>query len=209
VPTADAALVHLLFAASLRSDVIRGPMRGKEHCFVSAAEWLGTPPEPLDRTEALARLAHRYLGGHGPATDRDFARWAGITLNDARAGLAAWGDEIVVRPDGMRDLSARPAPAPLPAPRLLGPYDPLLCGWESRAFITGDHSGIVTSNGLFRPFALVDGRAVATWGLDRGRVTIRLLEPVKAKSLQALEADASDVLRYLSLRQADPVIVAP
>lgn len=44
---------------------------------------------PLERDEALARLARRYLAGHGPATDRDLAYWATLTLGDARAGIAS------------------------------------------------------------------------------------------------------------------------
>jgi hypothetical protein len=209
VPTADAALVHLLFAASLRCGLIRGPMRGKDHCFVSAAQWIGPAPEPLSRADGLARLARRYLVGHGPASERDLAKWAGITLADARTGFEAIVDDLEERNDGLLDLVGRPPAPSLPPPRLLGSYDPVLCGWESRAFVTGDHAGIVTSNGLFRPFALVGGRAVATWGLDAGRVTIRLLEPVKPAAVRALERDGADVLRFLGLRPTDPVVVAP
>jgi hypothetical protein len=63
----------------------------------------------------------------------------------------------------------------------------------------GRHDGIVTTNGLFRPFALVDGRAVATWGLDAGRLTIRPLERIRRAHLTVLREDALDVLRYLGL----------
>ncbi|MGN6474155.1 MAG: winged helix DNA-binding domain-containing protein [Mycobacteriales bacterium] len=199
VPTAGQALVHLLAAAAFRADVVRGPMRGAEQCFVSAADWLGGPPNPLPRADALPLLARRYLAAHGPAADRDLAKWAGITLGDARVGLRAVADETVERPDGLIDLAERPAAAAIPPPRLLGPFDPVLCGWESRAFVVGDHRGIVTSNGLFRPFALVGGRAVATWGLDGGRITIRLLESVSRSALRALEADATEVLHFLGL----------
>ncbi len=209
IPTAEAAMVHLLFAASLRGDLVRGPMRGKQHCFVGAAEWLGPPPEALDRGEALARLARRYLAGHGPATERDLARWAGITLGDARLGLRGISAELVTRPDGLVDLAERPSAAGVPSPRLLGAYDPVLCGWASRDFVVGRHTGLVTSNGLFRPFALVDGRAVATWGLDGGRLTIRFLESVRRGDLRELVADASDVLRFLGLPATDPEVVGP
>ena len=44
VPTAGQALVHILASASLRGDLVRGPMRGAEHCFVSAEAWLGARP---------------------------------------------------------------------------------------------------------------------------------------------------------------------
>ena len=78
--------VHLLFLASLRGIAVRGPMVGKQHAYVLVRDWLGAA-EPVDRDMALAELARRYLVGHAPADDRDLARWAGLPLRDARAGL--------------------------------------------------------------------------------------------------------------------------
>ena len=57
----------------------------------------------------------------------------------------------------------------------------------------------MTSNGIFRPVALVDGRVVATWGIPDGVVTITPLEPIPTQARAALAADAIDVLRYLAL----------
>ncbi|HMI81633.1 MAG TPA: crosslink repair DNA glycosylase YcaQ family protein, partial [Solirubrobacterales bacterium] len=137
------------------------------------------------------------LAGHGPADDRDLARWAGLPLRDARTGLAAIAAELEQRPDGLVDLARRPPAAEVPPPRLLGAYDPLLLGWTSREEVVGPHKLLVTDNGLFRPFALVKGRAVATWRLAGGRVTIEPLEKVTKKAMAALEADARDVERFL------------
>jgi hypothetical protein len=196
VPTAKQALVHLLFLATLRGIAVRGPMVVKEHAYVLVRDWLGEPG-PVDREQALAELARRYLVGHGPADDRDLARWAGLPLRDARAGLAAISRQLVEREDGLVQLKKAPAPEPLPSPRLLGPYDPVLLGWTSREEIVGPHKMLVTDNGLFRPFAMVDGRAVATWRLAGGKVTIEQLGEVKKKDAAALEADAARVLEFL------------
>ena len=38
---------------------------------------------------AAERGTRRYLAGHGPANERDLARWAGIPLRDVRRGLEA------------------------------------------------------------------------------------------------------------------------
>ncbi|HEX8972216.1 DNA glycosylase AlkZ-like family protein, partial [Oryzihumus sp.] len=93
-------------------------------------------------------------------------------------------------------------------PRLLGSFDPVLHGWVSRADVVGEHRGIVTSNGLFRPFAMVGGRAVALWSLAAGTVTIRPLEPVRRADLAALEVDAARVLAYLGLPGRPAVVDA-
>jgi uncharacterized protein YcaQ len=199
VPTAGQALVHLLFLTTLRGIAVRGPMRGTEHAYVLTRDWLGPQP-PVERERALAELARRYLVGHGPADDRDLARWAGLPLRDARAGLAAIASELRRREDGLVDLAGAPVPQPLPPPRLLGAFDPLLLGWVSRAEIVGPHMVLVTTNGIFRPFALVGGRAVATWKLAGGSVTIEPLERVTRKDTAALEADAEQVLAFMTPR---------
>ena len=63
-------------------------MVGRQHAYALVRDWLGKPPR-FDRDAALAELARRYLAGHGPADDRDLAKWAGLPLRDARAGLSA------------------------------------------------------------------------------------------------------------------------
>ncbi len=196
VPTAGQALVHVLFAASLRGLIVRGPMKGDTQAFVLVRDWLGAP-RPVDRDAALAELARRHLAGHGPASDRDLATWAGITLRDARTGLAAIAGELSVRGDGLADLAGREPAAPLPPPRLLGPFDPVLHGWKSRDWVVGDHGAVVTSNGVFRPIALVGGQAVATWGLAGGVVTVTPFARIARRDAAALDADAEDVVRYL------------
>jgi hypothetical protein len=206
IPTAGQAFVHVLAAASLRGELVRGPMEGGEHCFVSARSWLGAAPDPMERPAALALLARRYLAGHGPASAHDLAKWAGIRVADARRGLTEIADELTHRPDGLVDLVDREPAAGLPPPRLLGPFDPLLHGWTGVDPIVGTHRTIVTTNGLFRPFALVDGRAVATWGLSGGLLTIRPLERIGRADLKALADDAAVVLQFLGLPQQTPVL---
>lgn len=195
--TAGQALIHMVFLAAVRGVAVRGPMVGKQHAYVLVRDWLGPQP-PIDREQGLAELARRYLVGHGPADDRDLARWAGLPLRDARAGLAAISRRLEQRPDGLVELRKRPEPAPMPGPMLIGAYDPLLLGWTSRADIIGPHEFLVTNNGLFRPFALVDGRAVATWRFSKGKASVEPLQKLTKKAMKALEADAVDVERFLA-----------
>ena len=172
-------------------------MLGKHHAYVLVRDWLA-PSKPVERDVALAEMARRYLVGHAPADERDLARWAGLPLRDARAGLsaiAARAGRARGRPRPSRQASARPE---VPAPRLLGAYDPVLLGWTSREQIIAPHNHLVTDNGLFRPFAMVNGRAVATWKLNRGKVAIEPLGRITKKARVALEADAADVERFMA-----------
>jgi len=198
LPIAGQVFIHLMFMAAARGILVRGPMIGKQHAYVLVRDWLG-PQQPVDRAAALPELARRYLVGHGPADDRDLARWAGLPLRDARAGLSAIASELGERDDGLVDLAKRPPAAQLPPPRLLGAFEPVLLGWTSREEIVGPHKLLVTINGIFRPFALVDGRAVATWKLAGGKLTIQHLRRVTKKAAAALEAEADEVLDFLGL----------
>jgi hypothetical protein len=197
VRTEGQALVHVLLLASILGLIVRGPVAGRDQAFVLARDWLGAPPATMGREAALGELARRYLAGHAPAADRDLARWAGIGLRDARLGLARCG--AVQRADGLAQLPAGPAraAAALPPPRLLGAFDPLLLGWASRDPITGPHREIVTVNGLFRPFALAGGRAVATWTITGGQVALAPFAELDAETRAALDTDAADVTRFL------------
>jgi len=199
IRTQGQALVHELLLATLRGVAVRGPMAGKHHAYALVSDWLGKPPPPLARNVALAELARRFLAGHGPADDRDLAKWTGLPLRDARAGLAAIGAELAERDDGLVDLAAADRVAELPRPMLLGAYDPLLHGWTDREPILGAHREIVTVNGLFRPFALVAGRAAGTWGLAGGEVTLDRFRDLPAAVERELEAEADDVRRFLGL----------
>jgi len=168
-----------------------------KHGFVLVHDWLGQQ-KPVDRDRALPELARRYLAGHRPATDRDLARWAGLPLRDARAGLSAIASEIEESGDGLVDLRGRPESAELPPPRLLGPYDPLLLGWTSRELVLGEHQELVTVNGIFRPFALVKGRAAASWSMPRGEVVLEPFGRLAKADAAALRAEAADVERFLA-----------
>ncbi len=224
VRTQGQALVFLLFLTSLRGISVRGPMIGKQHAHVLARDWLGAPPAAPDRDAGLGWLARRYLAGHAPATDRDLAKWAGLTLRDARRALRHIAAELVEGEDGLLRLApaagrpgpaggagsagdqgaaggpgpaggrdrAGPGPGPaLPPPRLLGVFDPLLHGWQSRAAVLGRHEPDIVRGGMFGSFALAGGRAVGTWGLAGEQVSLTLLERVSPESRRALEADAA------------------
>jgi hypothetical protein len=66
----------------------------------------------------------------------------------------------------------------------------------------GAHKVLVTVNGLFRPFALVRGRAVATWSMSTGEVVLQPFGRLASRDAAALRTDANDVLRYMGVTRA-------
>ena len=207
VRTQGQAMVHLLALATLRGLTVRGPMRGAEQAFVLVRDWLGEPPRPMGRERALGLLARRYLAGHGPATDRDLAKWAGLPLGDARRGLAAIASGLTDHGDGLASLASPagpdgpgegPAVPDVPDLRLLGAFDPLLLGWASRELFVAPGGPVITSNGLFRPFVLIQGRGAALWTVTGGKVATGQLGPLTAPEQAALAAETADVERFLA-----------
>jgi Winged helix DNA-binding domain len=197
IPIGDGGLIQLLFRAAIEGIVVRGPMTGRQHAYVLVRDWLPAG-QRLDRDRALAELARRYLTGHGPADERDLARWAGLPLRDARAGLDAIAAELEHRPGGLVDLRGRRA-GQSPKPRLLGAFEPLLLGWNSREPVLAEHAAKVVSGGIFRGFALAGGRAVGLWRLRGRAVELEPLVELEASVAEALADDATAVQEFLGL----------
>jgi hypothetical protein len=197
VRTQGQAFVHLLALASIRGLIVRGPMVAAKHAFVLVRDWLGES-DPVDRDVALAELARRYLAGHGPADEHDLARWAGLPVRDARAGLEAISSELHQGQDGLVDLRRRAATHAQPQPRLLGPFEPVLLGWKSRELLVGKAEPLLVSGGIFRPFALVRGRAVASWRISGQNVQLEPFGRLARRDRDALETDGKDVVRFLA-----------
>ncbi|HEX6582544.1 MAG TPA: winged helix DNA-binding domain-containing protein [Thermoleophilaceae bacterium] len=192
------AMYHLLYKASLDGRVVRGPMVGKKHAYALVRDWLGQP-ERVDRDEALAEFARRYLAGHGPAGERDMARWARIPLRDVRRGFQGIAGELDELGDGLVDLKARGPVAELPPPKLLGTFEEVLLGWDSREDIFGEHRSFGRDARLFDPFALAGGRAVAHWKLREGLVEIEPFGRLGKADAAALDREAQDVLRFFTI----------
>src|SRR5260370_22716539 len=105
-------LMILLAHAELDGLICSGRVAGGEHTYALLGERVPAPRRP-GRTEALAELALRYFTGHGPATERDLAYRATLTLTGVRAGPAQGRYRL------RRFPPARPPPRPPPraAPR--------------------------------------------------------------------------------------------
>jgi hypothetical protein len=208
VPAEGHGLVHVLFRASLDGVLVRGPVVDGEQHYVRVADWLPEAADAVARVAAepergYAEIARRFLAGHGPAEARDLAKWLAVPLRHVRPALAAIADQLTERPDGLLELAAPMGPASgrrvarLPPPRLLGAFEPLLMGWRSRADVLGEHEPDVISGGVFRGFALVDGRAAGTWRFAGPRVALTPFRPLPDPVNRTLERDGAAVARFL------------
>lgn len=164
---------HLIVLLAQTGTLCQGPVRGREPLFVLNDTWL-PPVPPVDGDEALGALALRYLRGHGPATLADLVRWAGITVRQARTGLALARAQLVsLDVDGVEHWCDPAVPDRLAGCRaqargvlLLPGFDEYLLGYADRsAALAPEHLQRIVPgmNGVFRPTVVVDGRVVGTW----------------------------------------------
>jgi hypothetical protein len=138
----------------------------------------------LDRDEALAELAVRYFTGHGPATERDLAYWATLTLRDVRRGLAQVRDQLVSFDHDGRTFWHAPGDSPptsalTPAGHLLQILDEIYRGYQDSRMVL-DSEGIVPSGRETAiGMALVDAQMVARMKRTVGRRVIFEIMPYK------------------------------
>jgi hypothetical protein len=201
------APVHMLVAAAREGVVCRGADRGDEPTYVRLAD-RAAAVQPLDRDEALARLAHRYLRGHGPATSADLAAWSGLPLRDARAGLAGIGPEIEeVRICGAPAYRIPGEPHTRDETvRLLPAFDEYALGYKGRDLsLEAAYAGrIQAGGGIIHPSVLAGGRIVGTWRQRRTRTGLAVeVEPfgrLPRGTRAGLAAEAEEIGRFLGRR---------
>src|SRR5689334_5611709 len=143
VSTAGQRGYHLLGYLARTGTLCLGPTDGAgEQLFVLVDDWVPATPTP-PRDEALGELALRFFLGHGPATEADLARWAGLPLRDVRAGMALARPQLATLDvDGVEHLMDPSAPERLAAWRaeadgvvLLPGFDEFVLGYRDRSTI--------------------------------------------------------------------------
>lgn len=142
--------------------------------LVLANEWIAAPRR-LEGEEALAELAARFARGRGPVRDRDLAWWTGLTIREARRGIAAAADDgrlSAIEIDGTPywaepALLDSPPATPAGEPALLLPgFDEHLLGYTDRSAVLDDahFDRIVPGrNGMFRATVVEQGRVTGIW----------------------------------------------
>jgi len=110
-------LMILLAHAELDGLICSGGIVDGERSYALMGQRVPTPRR-LGRAEALAELALRYFTGHGPATERDLAYRATLSLADVRTGLRRVRDRLDAFQHDGRTYWHAPGDAPS------GPQDP-------------------------------------------------------------------------------------
>jgi hypothetical protein len=179
--------------------VCYGYGEGNQATFIRTDHWLAGQ-KPVDEDHAQKELFRKYLSAYGPATIRDFAHWAGISMVDARAlrplleaELAEENGLLLLRKD-LKILNA--APSDQSSVHLLPYFDVYLL-----AHAVKDHflearfyKRVYRNQGWISPVVLIDGEIAGVWSYQTtGRqinIAIELFERINKKVRAQIEAQA-------------------
>jgi hypothetical protein len=208
IPTHEHLLLHILMHAELNGLICSGPRQGKQFTY-ELLDRRVAPAKKLSRDESLAELSRRYFNSHGPATLYDFAWWSGLSVTEAKKGIAMnsahlqnfvigdktyWLAGASQTPSKRSSHPAKPSspPAKHRGILLLPAFDELIIGYADRsALLAPDmEQHVFTKNGIFRPVILVNGKWVGIWSRsekkDKVLVERQLIHPVGASSEKAM-----------------------
>jgi hypothetical protein len=200
-------LMILLAHAELDGLICSGRVADGEHTYALMGERVPAPRR-LGRTEALAELALRYFTGHGPATERDLAYWATLTLTDVRAGLQQVGDQLASFPHEGRTYWHAPGDAPggpqEPAGHLLQILDEIYRGYQDSRWVLDATGDVPRAREAAAGMALVDAQLLAamrrTIVHDHVQFDLRPYRALTPPQIEALDQAARRYGEYLRLK---------
>ena len=188
-------------------DLVRVPPSGtwqrrRADILALADRWVG--PSDVSTGEGLTHLVRAYLRAFGPAPWRDIAAWAGISVEEARAGaeslaLRSFQDE---RGRPLVDLTSAQLDhlpgAGLPDPETPAPVR-FLPHWDANLLVHARRTGIVPEAFRTRvfhsrnPFSvgvyLVDGVAAGAWSVRDRRVVLDPFHDLTTAEGRAVERE--------------------
>ncbi|MGH3367580.1 MAG: winged helix DNA-binding domain-containing protein [Nocardioidaceae bacterium] len=190
-------LAYLLMRAELDAVICSGSRQRGQQTYALLDE---RAPEPDDRTrdEALTELARRYFRSRGPATDKDLARWASLTVAEAQRARAACGNLEGIDLDGRTYWVAdgqQPPETKTLTVDLVQAYDECVMSYsQSKDVLSAGPVGDAgpPPSGFFHAL-LVDGRLVGHWRYVRdGKDTPNTVQTHLYRTLSGAEREALD-----------------
>ncbi len=194
-------LYHCLLHFALRQLICFGEHQGKQPTFALFDSWIAQSRR-LANDEALGELATRYYTSHGPATQQDLMRWAGLTASETKRGIANARGLAELEIEGVRHWTARDQLAPHASSKqtfLLPGFDEYMLGYRDRSAMLDDehkHKIVPGANGVFKPTIVHGGKVLGTWQAARGKALKLEATPFASETPAQQRAFAQAGARY-------------
>lgn len=184
------AYYHLFLHAELDGLICSGVMQHKKQTYALLAERVPDKIMP-GKPEALAKLASRYFTSHGPATLQDFVWWSGLSIRDGKEALELAKGELVSEQTGGQMYWFSPllnfSQIKENSLFVLPAFDEFIISYKDRsaAIPVETSKKAISTNGIFRPVIVFDGRVIGLWKRTTAKnivtVSIGLFETIDAK----------------------------
>lgn len=168
INTKDNRGSHILIHAELDKIICNGTMKGKDITYALWDERVSVKSD-LKKEECLKLLAERYFQSHGPATIEDFCWWSGLTVTDVRKGMSSLSKNFISQKEGdIEYWFSHKLPHNIELKNdfhLLPAFDEMLIAYRNRSASIKEHheAKAFSSNGIFWPVILKNGKAIGTW----------------------------------------------
>jgi Winged helix DNA-binding domain len=202
-------LAFVVMRAELDAVICSGPRRGKQFTYALFDERVPAR-KPYTHEEALAELTARFFASHGPATIRDYVWWSGLTVRDARTGIASVSSSLASETVGNRTYwfvpSRAAAPAAVPTGFLLPNYDEYLVAYKDRDAGVSTVIAQRMVEGKFDAYAhplVFDGKLAGTWRRElagrAARVTVSPFGRLTPENSRALDTATARFAKFLEV----------
>lgn len=169
-----------------------------------AETWLkGSPAVAQD--DGVELLVRRYLGAFAPASAKDIASWAGITINTLAPVLERMRLRRFRHEDGEELLDLQRAPLPGADVRAPVRFLPV---WDATLLVHARRTRILPEDfrpKLFNtktphsfPCFLVDGQVAGTWKHHGGRVIVAPFDPLPKAARREVDDEARRLAAWLA-----------
>jgi DNA glycosylase AlkZ-like len=167
--------LHILVHWAQAGLICMASRQGKQQTFALSDEWMPRGRD-LSGEEALAELTKRYFQSHGPATVRDFAWWAGLTMAEAKRGLWLITDSLErLKVQEVEYWLTRDARAAKRFSKnsvfLLPAFDEYTVAYADRS-ATADEAILPKISHGIAANIVIDGRIAGTWKRKLSRDTV-------------------------------------
>lgn len=171
-------MTHFMMRAEAEGIVCSGVLEGSSHTYALLDERVPSVPA-LSKEEALAELVRIYFTTRSPATLQDFCWWSNLSLTEAEKGLNAVKPAFFPEKTAGQTYWFANACNSKKSPDnvfLLPAFDEYIISYKDRSAVFSEEiqSKAVSSNGVFRPIVVANGKVIGLWKkMSSGRQLVK------------------------------------
>lgn len=198
IPMQTQRVYHLACYAATKWLICFGPPTEKEETFVLLDERVKKPKKQLSYDQQLSELARMYVRGHWPCTVDDLARRCWLWKTICKKAIDSIADELnTISYDDKTYyyVDWLKATSTSKTVQLLWWFDEYFLWYKDRSIVadTQHHGKLFTTNGIFFPLLLIDGKIEWSWKRTWKKNSVEIIVselpwvtvPIKELKLQA------------------------